>query len=44
MLYNGDLHFVHYIMFETLISSNKVRIKLRMIYDCKRKEFIHQKH
>lgn len=33
MLYNGDLNFVYYIMFETLISGNKVRVKLRMIYD-----------
>ena len=33
MLYNGDLNLVYYIMFETLISGNKVRVKLRMIYD-----------
>ena len=33
MLYNGDLNFVYYIMFKTLISGNKVRVKLRMIYD-----------
>ena len=43
MLYNGDLNFVYYIMFETLISGNKVRVKLRMIYDCQRKEFITRK-
>lgn len=43
MLYNGDLNFVYYIMFETLISGNKVRVKPRMIYDCQRKEFITRK-
>lgn len=43
MLYNGDLNFVYYIMFETLISGNKDRVKLRMIYDCQRKEFITRK-
>ena len=43
MLYNGDINFVYYIMFETLISGNKVRVKPRMIYDCQRKEFITRK-
>ena len=43
MLYNGDLNFVYYIMFETPISGNKVRVKLRLIYDCQRKGFITRK-
>ena len=43
MLYNGDLNFVYYIMFETLISGNKVRVKFRLIYDCQRKRFITRK-
>ena len=43
MLYNGDLNFVYYIMFETLISGYKVRVKLRLIYDCQRKGFITRK-
>lgn len=43
MLYNGDLNFVYYIMFETLISGNKVRVKFRLIYDCQRKRFISRK-
>lgn len=43
MLYNGDLNFVYYIMFETLISGNKVRVKLTLIYDCQRKGFITRK-
>ena len=43
MLYNGDLNFVYYIMFETLISGNKVRVKLKLIYDCQRKRFITRK-